>query len=339
LGAAVGRVAWEGRYVRGPYLRIIVKEVSRWHRRIMLSGFLFHVFKCAVGEIEIKGKKNTMNNHLKLQIVFALATLLLIVACSSESNRNQPVKTTTNTGTSNAPPAAEVKQRGNALVRVIDALPGGPAIDLFADDAKVFTDIAYKTTSPYKEVSGERHTFRIRPAGQNTAPPLAENSEGLGDGKHYTVVAMAGADGKPTLSVINDDLVPPSSGKAKVRILNASPDAGEVDVYLREGDKKLFGGVNALKETSYSEVDPAKGTLEVRPEGKNNAVLRVPNVKFDPDKIYTLVVLGREKALPKLEALVVEDQLGSATGTAPSEAASSPGRTTNTAPAANRATH
>lgn len=273
-----------------------------------------------------------MNNRLKLRAALGLVALLIVTACSSESNQNRPVTTTTNTGTSNAPPATEVKQRGNALVRVIHAVPGGAAVDVFADDAKVFSGIAYKTASPYKEVSGERHTFRIRPAGQDTAQPLAENSEGLSDGKHYTVVAMADANGKPTLYVYNDDLVPPSSGKAKVRLIHASADAGEVDVYAREGNKKLFGGVNALSETGYSEFDPMTGTIEVRPEGKTNAVLTIPNAKFGAGDTYTIVVVGKAKGTPKLEAMIVEDKLGGAT--TPGKASPTPTATTRGTPGA-----
>jgi hypothetical protein len=258
-----------------------------------------------------------MKPQLKLRMVFALAVLLALTACSSESNQNQPVTTTTNTGTSNAPPASEVKQRGNALVRVIHAIPGGPSVDVFADDAKVFTGIAFKTTTPYKEISAERHTFRIRQAGQDTAPPLAENSEGLSDGKHYTVVAWADTDGKPALYIVDDDLVPPSSGKAKLRIIHASADAGEVDLYAREGNKKLFGGVNPLKATSYSEFDPMSGTIEVRSAGKNTAVLTIPNAKFNAGDIYTVVLLGKAKGTPKLEAMIVEDRLVGASATTP----------------------
>ena len=254
-----------------------------------------------------------MNSQFKLRAVLGLLALMLVAACSSESNQNQPVTTTTNAGTSNAPPATEVKQRGNALVRVIHAVPAGPSVDVFADDTKVFTGIAYKTTSPYKEVSGERHTFRIRPKGQDTAQPLAENSEGLSDGRHYTVIAMADANGNPTLYVYDDDLVPPSSGKAKVRVIHASADAGEVDVYAKEGNKKLFGGVNALSETSYSEFDPMSGTLEVRPGGKNNAVLTIPNARFQAGNTYTVVVTGKAKGTPKLAATIIEDKLGGAT--------------------------
>lgn len=256
-----------------------------------------------------------MNHQLKLRTVFTLAVLLMLTACTSESNQNQPVTTTTNTGTSNAPPASEVKQRGNALVRVINAIPGEPSVDVFADDAKVFTGIAHKTTTPYKEVPAERHTFRLRPAGKDTAQSLAENSEGLSDGKHYTVVAWADADGKPTLYIVDDDLVPPSSGKAKVRVIDASAGSGEIDVYAKEGNKKLVGGVNPLKATSYSELDPTSGAIEVRPAGKNNAVLTIPNAKFNAGDIYTIVVLGQAKGSPKPEAVIVEDKLAGASTT------------------------
>jgi hypothetical protein len=255
------------------------------------------------------GKAMTMYKRTKLRAILAIASLLLSTACSKEANQNSPVTTTTNTGTTNAPASTEVKQRGNALVRVIDAVPGGPAVEVFADDSKIFSGIAYKTASPYKEVSGERHTFRIRPAGQDTAQPLAENSEGLSDGKHYTVVATASSDGKPTLYVYNDDLVPPPAGKARVRVLNASPEAGEVDVYAKQGNKKLFGGVNALTISSYSEFDPMTGAIEVRPAGKNNAVLTLPNARFEAGNNYTVAIFGKTSGTPKLESMIIEDRV------------------------------
>src|SRR3954466_11304828 len=104
-------------------------------------------------------KVMSMYKRTKLRAVLAVASLLLGAACSREANQNSPVTTTSNTGTTNAPASTEVKQRGNALVRVIDAVPGGAAVEVFADDSKIFSGIAYKTASPYKEVSGERHTF------------------------------------------------------------------------------------------------------------------------------------------------------------------------------------
>ncbi len=51
-------------------------------------------------------------------------------------------------------------------------------------------------------------------------------------------------------------------------------------------------------------------TLEVRPEGKDNVLASIPNAKFDKGKIYTIVVTGRAKGMPKLQAVVIEDRIG-----------------------------
>lgn len=105
-----------------------------------------------------------MYSYAKLRTILALVALLLAAACARESTQNQPVTTTTNMGTSTAPPAREAERRDNALVRLVHALPGAQAVDVFADDAKIFTNIAYKTVTPYRELSDDRHTFRVRPA-------------------------------------------------------------------------------------------------------------------------------------------------------------------------------
>lgn len=250
-----------------------------------------------------------MKSKVFVGVLFVIA--LLSGACSREANQNQPVTTTTERGSSTAPPAEEVKKRDNALVRVIHAVPGAAAVDVFVDDQKAFSGVAYKTVTPYKELSGERHTFRLRPAGLDSAQPLAENSEGLGDGKHYTVIALPSEDGRSvTLRVLEDELVPPSSGKARVRVINASNDAGEIDVYPQGKNEALFSGINFKSEGGYKEVDPMSGTLEVRPEGQNRPVLSISNVKFDAGKTYTIVIVGHTRTTPRLEAITVEDQFG-----------------------------
>ncbi len=247
---------------------------------------------------------------MNCKLAFMLAALFLAAACSSEPKQTQPVKTTTQAGTSTAPPAKEAEKRDNALVRVINATPGNASVDVFADDQKVFDGVAFKMVTPYREIADNRHTFRIREAGKNTAPPLAENSESISGGKHYTLVVMPGTNDKTSIYVFNDNLTPPPPDKAEVRVIHASPDAGEVDVVAKQGNKKLFSSVNFEKDTSYTDVDPMTSSLEVRPEGQDKALLTVPNAKFEKGKIYTIVVTGRAKGTPKLQALTIEDQLG-----------------------------
>jgi hypothetical protein len=252
---------------------------------------------------------------MRKTVMLGLALLglwLLVTACSSEPKQTQPVTSKTSSGTSTAPPAKEVGQRDNALVRVINAVPGNTALDIFADDQKVFQSVAFKTVTPYRELSDDRHSFRVRHAGQDSAQPLAENSEGLSGGKHYTIVIMPDNNNKTSLYLINDNIATPPAEKAQVRVIHASPDAGEVDIVDKQGNK-LFSSVNFQRETSYMEVDPKKTTLEVRQEGQDRAVLTVPNANFEKGKFYTIVVTGHAKGTPKLQTLMVEDHLGTAT--------------------------
>src|SRR5262245_12796603 len=182
----------------------------------------------------------------------AFGVILSAAACSRESNQTQQVTTNTEKGTSTAPPANEVEKRDNALVRVVHAIPKAPALDLFADDQKAFDNVNFGKVTPYREVPDKlRMDLKIRNTGQDGSAPLAENSERIGSGKHYTVIAFPESDGHPALTVVNDDLKPPDSNKAKVRFINASPDVGEVDVYPRAGKDALFDGVNFKSEAGY----------------------------------------------------------------------------------------
>jgi hypothetical protein len=239
-----------------------------------------------------------------------LALLVLAMGCAKESNETQPVTTKTDSGISTAAPAKDAKQRDKALVRVVSAVPGNQAFDLYADDQKVFDSIAFKTVTPYQELSNERHSFRLLPTGQDNAPPAVETGETLMSGKHYTIVVMPDTNDKLKLQVVNDNLVPPATDKAEVRVIHASPDAGEVDVVAKQGNKKLFSGINAGSDTRYTEVDPMTSALEIRPGGKDNALVSLPNAKFDKGKLYTIIVAGRNNGMPKIQAVVIEDGIG-----------------------------
>lgn len=250
-----------------------------------------------------------MNRKLKfgnVTLTMAMSLLLLTAACSRESAQN--TQTSSESGDSTAPAGADVNRRDNALVRVIVAIPSIRAVDVLADDRVVFSDVDYKTVTAYRELPDDRFTFRVRAAGQEGSTPLAENSEGLSSGSHYTLVAFNKADGKTTeLVAISDNLTPPPSGKAKVRVIHAVPEIGEVDVYA-VGRDTLFSGVNSGTESSYIEVDPMEITLQIRPKGKQNALLNVNDVRFEAGKLYTIVVIGRAQGSPRLEAMRIEDQ-------------------------------
>jgi len=230
------------------------------------------------------------------------------MGCGREAKQTAPVQTEAGGTLAAAPAAQAAAQRDTALVRVLYAIPGGAVADVFAGDAVAFNQVGYRSLSPYKELPAERTTFRLRPAGKDTAQPLAEEAEGLAAGKHYTVVILPGAKDKPAaMQVLSDDLVPPSEGKAKVRVVNASPDAGKVAVFVGGHTSALVKGVAVETASDYSEIDPVQGTLEVRQD--KAVVASVPNTSIEPGTLYTVFLMGRMADHRGLEALVTADRV------------------------------
>ncbi|MEJ7713370.1 MAG: DUF4397 domain-containing protein [Pyrinomonadaceae bacterium] len=204
-------------------------------------------------------------------------------------------------------------------MRFIHAVPATASTDFFAGDLKAFSNIAYKSVTPYSEVPASKHMFRLRLAGQDSAQPLVEETESLNKGTHYTAVALPSAgtaiiarnDGTDLLFLV-DKFAAPSAGKAKLRVVHAVPDLGELDIYLAGRSEAVLKGIGFGSAVDYAELDPSTAALEVRRAGENVTTLTVPQTTLAADKLYTVLIVGRTKGTANLEAVIIEDQLGSA---------------------------
>jgi hypothetical protein len=250
------------------------------------------------------------------------ATLLLaaLAGCARlDSEQAGPVTTKTEAGTTTAPAASEVSARKNALVRFVHTVPGLAPVDVFAGDSKAFDAVIYKYVTAYRELPPASAPFRLRLAGQDAAEPLAQETKSFGTGRYHTIVAFP-ASGSSLLSkggglelrFLTDELEPPSAGKARVRVVNASPDLGEIDLYATGRTEPLLKGANAGAATAYVETEPTEAGLEVRRAGENITTLAVPGTKLEAGRLYTIFIVGGTKGTAKLESFVVEDQLGAA---------------------------
>ncbi len=252
-----------------------------------------------------------------------LALMLLALATAScggdNANNNQSLTTTTAAGATTAPPAAEVSGRNNALVRAIHTIPNAATVDIFDNETKIFNALRYRSTDGYVEVAAKRHIFSVRPAGLATNTPLAQDSIGLSAGKHYTILVTPGQSPIPAaIKIIDDNLVAPASGKARVRLIHASPDAGSVDVYTQGTNVKISDKISFQEAGSYLEVAPTTAALEVRPtEGARTVIFMIPNVRLQAGGIYTIILTGQAKGAPNMEAIVIEDRFGSEEATTP----------------------
>jgi hypothetical protein len=276
------------------------------------------------------------------------ACLAFTIACGNKTQ--QATNTNTEGAASHAPSGQQAANMKAALVRFVDGVPGH-SVDLWFGDQKAFSDVSYKTVTRYIELPGERHDFKLVKTGENN-PNTSKitNSEGLNNGDHYTIVASLDKNGKEKLEVITDRLTEPATGKAKVRVINASAD--EVDVYspvatngttgsadrtknppaasrtAANEESKWFGGVNQASSTSYKDVDPMNGSLQVRPATASSrhrvGGLKVP-VDLTAGKLYTLVITGGAHG-QALSAVRVEDELTGPVASAASRPSGGPVR-------------
>jgi hypothetical protein len=83
-----------------------------------------------------------------------------------------------------------------------------------------------------------------------------------------------------------------SSGKARVRLVHAASDAGQIDVLAEGSNDELFNAVDFQAVSRYNDVDPWKGRLVVRADGETVNLLTVPGVQLDAGKVYTVVLSG-----------------------------------------------
>jgi len=225
---------------------------------------------------------------------YGIGALLLLGGCG-RSETKQPVTTTTGSDTSLSESGARADARGQTLVRVVNAHPNLSAVTIKTDNQTPFTEVAYETVSPYREVEDNVTKFEVFDAKTGvTSEPLAVNREIMADGSRYTLVIMPDRDGSGVMMwALRDELIP-DEGKAKIRLVNAAPSSGEVDLTVKGRPEPLFDDVNPGSEAGFRNVDPMTGPLMLRHEDGKRTLVTVRDLSgLEAGKSYTIVLAGR----------------------------------------------
>jgi len=238
-----------------------------------------------------------------------LIAMTLGVACDRTETSSARVTTTAPAGTSSVPSSDAARQRKDALVRVVHAVPSGSPFDLFVGDLLLFDGLAFKAVTPYRAVDGKRYAFALRPAGMTQAKPLSSNTEDLHNGEFYTAFAMPGDGHGPHLRVVSDHLDSARAGKARLRIVHAALDAGTIDVRAATRAAAFFDSLAYQTVSDYRDVDPINGQLEIVGAGQAAPVIAATMGHLEAGRFYTLVVVGNPAAPTKVEVFLIEDAL------------------------------
>ena len=204
------------------------------------------------------------------------------------------------------PGMASGAQAGEALVRVAHFAPGllkGDVYVVYVNGRLQLKGVPFKTVSDYLKVKPGKFKVEVREAGEPAdSPPVIAATVSLKAGKAYTV-AVFGQLTSVKAALLTDDLTRPASSRSKVRLIQAIPGEGAVD--LVTGGDVLISGARFPSASEYQEVPAGSVDLQVRKSGSGEVLAKKSNVKLASGSISSLVAVGGIGE--KLELLDVPD--------------------------------
>lgn len=158
------------------------------------------------------------------------------------------------------------------------------------NDGYQLIDFEYSKALSYVRVSpGSRKISILK---KNSKDTIRTGTFNIVTDKYYSLFVTDAAP-NPNLLFVEDTIVAPPVGKARVRFVNLSPDAGNLDLVVNTAgtDSLLFSNKTYKTASHFTNLSGTKVyKLEIKSGGTSKAVLE--NVKIESGKIYTIWAKG-----------------------------------------------
>lgn len=211
---------------------------------------------------------NLFRRALARQLALTLAAALL-VACGGGADRTK------------------------AQVRLVNASSGYSGLDLRVDNELRQGAVGYGNSAAYVEADPGK-AFTLHNAGSSTS--LLNFTPNVSARRYYTVLAY-GPLGALKQLVLDDNAGAPDTNRASLRVVNAAPDAGALDVYLTGTDDTLAASVPQQAGAAvdavgaWLTVNSGSYRLRVTAAGsKTDLRLDVPVLALASRQVATLVI-------------------------------------------------
>lgn len=188
-------------------------------------------------------------------------------------------------------------------LRVVNASPDSPGLDVTIDQSKLVQNILFGNSSGYVFMrSGERNV-KITPGGFSS--PVLINFDFLFEtNKLYTLIATDSISNLYPI-LIEDLNFTPIEGKAFVRFINASPNAPPLDIKIGNPNGTIKHSYFTYQQiTSYEPYDPSIISFVFTSTGSSNELISLRGLSLLAGKAYTIVVMGFYNGAPGSELQV-----------------------------------
>jgi hypothetical protein len=178
-------------------------------------------------------------------------------------------------------------------VRVAHAAPGELAFDVCVANEVILENARYGRITDYAESRAGSVNFRVIDAGGRCTDVIQDITLDLTADRAYTVLVLDDVAPLPLL----DDTSPVSSGRARIRVVNASRNSLAIDVY-EQGGLRFFDDIRYNEPGDYGYITVPAGTYEltIEPLGGSKTPLVMDPTSLERGRVYTLFVFGRVDA-------------------------------------------
>ena len=198
-------------------------------------------------------------------------------------------------------------------VATFNAATNTEDVNFFLNDAKVNTDLLKL---------GDHVIYTKMLAGKYGAEFKTESGESLlkdsikfDNKKAYSIFFVKGNDALEIVK-IEDEMITPKEGKAGIRFVNISSDAGKLNFSIVNAEKEvetapLFKDSDFKTATSFKEIDAKKQSFNVIDATSNEVIFTLTDVNIKAGEVYTVWVKGlknTETLDQKIEALMFRNK-------------------------------
>jgi hypothetical protein len=184
-------------------------------------------------------------------------------------------------------------EKSTSAVRLVNATTEYSSLDGYVSDTKVISAVTSFAASGYVSPDEGSNTFKLKATGSSTSS--AQTTVTLTKDTYYSLLAYVSGDTLQILTLTEAESTP-ASGYAKLKTLNASTEAGAVDVYLTGVGEDIANATaiaGSVSGTSGAFVDVGAGTYRVRVTGagdKSDIRLDIPSVSIGDQKVLNLLL-------------------------------------------------
>ena len=186
-------------------------------------------------------------------------------------------------------------EENKGLIRYLNVLPSQKSVDIYVNNKLLYSDVKYKSFTPYIYMENRSYKIDIYEAG--TKNILIRTTFIIPDESLFTL-AISGNIGQEALIIVDEDIEQKSSNsQAVVRFVNLSPDLPIADIF--NNDKPIVDNIDYKDQTIYEYLNPGEYTISVK-GNLNGDDLVTTNIQFKTDRIYSIYIIGD---IPNVELL------------------------------------